>query len=218
LSGYLERVSLVTDVDALKDQESVTLMTVHGAKGLEFATVIVTGMEDETFPYRGLDGDHPDELDEERRLAYVAVTRARHRLFLLHAGIRTLFGQTKYLCRSRFLEDLPEDAVIVEGSLPRAARFESRFGSGRFVDPYARRPPPTDRMVSAVETGRVVDYDAFDDTAEERNVRPGDRVVHARFGRGVVESIQVGAPPTIVARFPGWGSRKVRADFLNFER
>jgi DNA helicase-2/ATP-dependent DNA helicase PcrA len=174
-------------------------------------------MEDETFPYRGLDGEHPDELDEERRLAYVAVTRARYRLFLLHAGIRTLFGQTKYLCRSRFLEDLPEDAVIVEGSAARTARFDSRFGTGRFVDPYARRPPPADRMAPPVQSGRVVDYDAFDDTAEERNVRPGDRVVHARFGRGVVESIQVGAPPTIVARFPGWGSRKVRADFLNFE-
>lgn len=223
LSGYLERVALVSDVDAMKDAPSVTLMTVHSAKGLEFRTVLLTGMEEETFPYKGLDEGRSDELDEERRLAYVAVTRARERLFVLHASVRTLFGRTQYLAPSRFLADIPSDVVTREGA---PSGFSSRFSSGRperFQDDgllfggVPRTQSPT-RPLSPGE--RVVDYDAFDDVAAEdaaTAVRPGARVFHKRFGKGVVRSVEDGVPPVVVAHFPGFGARKVRADYLSFE-
>jgi DNA helicase-2/ATP-dependent DNA helicase PcrA len=225
VSGYLERVSLVSDVDALQDAPSVTLMTVHGAKGLEFRTVLLTGMEEETFPYRGLDSDHADELDEERRLAYVAITRARERLFVTHASMRTLFGRTQYMAPSRFLADLPADAIVREGSSASAWRRDATADSWRGSrDEGDFRPysAPTARALSpGLSPGeRVVDYDAFDDVGGEEPafaVRPGSRVFHKRFGKGVVKSVEAGAPPTIVAHFPGFGARKVRADYLSFE-
>jgi DNA helicase-2/ATP-dependent DNA helicase PcrA len=222
VSGYVERVSLVADVDALKDTPTVTLMTVHGAKGLEFRTVILTGMEEETFPYRGLDEAHAEEMDEERRLAYVAVTRARERLFITHASMRTLFGRTQYLAPSRFLADLPAAVVLRDGSV----------GSAWGVRPYGEIPKRAawedDSPASAARKAtpalapgeRLVDYDAFDDVPEDAlgfSVRPGARVFHKRFGKGVVKSVEAGVPPTVLAHFPGFGPRKVRADYLSFE-
>jgi DNA helicase-2/ATP-dependent DNA helicase PcrA len=227
LSGYLERVSLVADVDTMKDVPLVTLMTVHGAKGLEFRTVLLTGMEEETFPYRGLDEAHADEMDEERRLAYVAVTRARERLYVTHVTSRTLFGRTQYLAPSRFLADLPKELVQREGSVESAWRSSAppqsqpRLAAGRssWNDPYdgnSRRPSRPELAPGE----RVVDYDAFDDAhggEDGVQVRPGSHVFHQRFGKGVVRSVEAGAPPIIVAHFPGFGARKVRADFLQFE-
>ena len=216
LGGYLERVSLISDVDTMQDTECVTLMTVHSAKGLEFEAVLLTGMEEETFPYRGLESGSVEELEEERRLAYVAVTRARERLFMTHAAVRTIFGQTRYLAPSRFLADLPESAVKREGN-----------PWGFSVDPYARGGPyggaarradaPTaQRRLQPGE--RTVEYDTFDDFADSAEaavaVRPGDTVYHRQFGRGVVRSVQQGSSPTVVAHFPGFGQRKVRADYL----
>ena len=116
LTGYLERISLVAAPDAMKDVPKVALMTVHAAKGLEFDTVLLTGMEDDVFPYKGLDSGESEELDEERRLAYVAVTRAKTHLSIFHASQRTLFGQTRYLRRSMFLDELPGHIVKQEAS------------------------------------------------------------------------------------------------------
>jgi DNA helicase II / ATP-dependent DNA helicase PcrA len=130
LSGYLERVSLVAAIDSQKSGPMVSLMTVHSAKGLEFDAVFLTGMEQEMFPYRGIASGEDEELEEERRLAYVAITRARRRLTITYAGSRTLFGQTRYLDRSQFLDDLPEDAIKLEGSA-RAARTSS-YGGGSY--------------------------------------------------------------------------------------
>src|SRR5690606_34279164 len=115
LEGYLERVSLVAAVDSMDDAPKVSLMTVHAAKGLEFEQVWLTGMEEETFPFRGLDGEDPEELDEERRLAYVAITRARKELSVSHAGTRFIYGRTKYLSPSRFLDDIPEACRELSG-------------------------------------------------------------------------------------------------------
>ncbi len=219
ISGYLERVTLVSDVDTMTDDPKVALMTVHSAKGLEFDSVFLTGMEEEIFPYRGLDAAEVEELDEERRLAYVAVTRARKRLFITHAPMRMLFGQTRYLEPSRFLADLPEDVVEREGSIWGS---QNAGGAGRWPSPaYARPgrwpglPEPRSSKPALAPGERYVDADAFDDMHEEGvHVRPGDRVVHQRFGRGVVEKVEPGADPKIVAKFPGYGSKKVRADFL----
>ncbi len=182
LEGYLERVSLVAAADTMEDAPKVSLMTVHAAKGLEFEQVWLTGMEEETFPFRGLDGEDPEELDEERRLAYVAITRARRKLTITHAGTRFLFGRTKYLSRSRFIDDLPQDCLTLSGeSRPQLAgftpprnwqsgatgspRYDSRSDLPAWTSPGGRRAAasisvPQER---APALGRHIDSDAFDD-------------------------------------------------------
>ncbi|HOU90136.1 MAG TPA: UvrD-helicase domain-containing protein [Polyangiaceae bacterium] len=215
LGGYLERVSLVTAVDGLKDVPSVSLMTVHAAKGLEFVSVVLTGMEEEVFPYRGLDGDHPEELEEERRLAYVAVTRARERLAIVHAAVRTLFGDSRFLEPSRFLADLPPAAIVHERTAASAPPPRPRgVGGGRAAWPAPVAVPPAPPRVAPGE--RVVDTAFFDDVSstEASEIRPGLRVRHRRFGEGVVEGVEGGPQPVVVARFAGFGVRKIRADFL----
>ena len=111
LDGYLERVTLSSDVDALEDTPKVAMMTIHAAKGLEFHAVFLTGMEDDLFPFKSQDPKRNEDFEEERRLAYVAITRARERLWITHAARRAIFGQTRYNTPSRFLGDLPRSAV-----------------------------------------------------------------------------------------------------------
>src|SRR5690606_2721310 len=124
LAGYLERVSLVANTDTVAQGSEISLMTVHAAKGLEFETVFLTGMEETIFPYRGVDqlrGDSEEDLDEERRLAYVAITRARRRLLISHVSMRQLFGRTHWLEPSRFLDDIPAE-VAERDAAPRSER------------------------------------------------------------------------------------------------
>jgi DNA helicase-2/ATP-dependent DNA helicase PcrA len=227
LSGWLERVSLVSAADAMKDVPSVSLMTVHAAKGLEFCTVVITGLEEETFPYRGLESDAIDDLEEERRLAYVAITRARQRLFMTHVEARTLFGRTRYLTPSRFLRDLPESTVVREGSArARAAepdgsrrpswqdsvvRARARLG----IEPERAREPFTPPRPGPGE--RVIDREAFDDVSGDdasARLRPGARIRHRKFGLGIVERVEHDGAVTVVARFGGFGTRRVLADWL----
>ncbi len=130
LDGFLERVSLVSDTDNVGDVEKVTLMTIHGAKGLEFELVLLTGMEEDMFPYRNQEPRSPEEMEEERRLAYVAITRARHHLIVTHTRQRQIFGTTRMGVPSRFVGDLPPDAIEhLETAAARAAG-----ASGRWID------------------------------------------------------------------------------------
>ena len=132
---FLEQVSLVSDTDSLDDDESsVVLMTMHSAKGLEYPVVFLLGMEDGVFPHGRALGD-PDELEEERRLAYVGITRAQQRLFLTHAWSRTLYGNTQYNPPSRFLDEIPSDLVTdAEGSRSARRRSQSRLGRTSWGD------------------------------------------------------------------------------------
>lgn len=135
LAAYLERVSLIADIDTREDIRAVSMMTVHAAKGLEFDSVYLTGMEEKMFPYRGLDGESPEELEEERRLAYVAITRAKKRLTITHAGVRTLFGHSNYMQPSRFLANIPSDVAekfggSAFGTAPRSAGGYATPGRG----------------------------------------------------------------------------------------
>lgn len=246
LAGYLERVSLVADIDAAANAgPKVLLMTVHAAKGLEFESVYLTGMEEEMFPYRGLDADSVDELEEERRLAYVAITRAKANLTISHASSRTIFGQTRYQIPSRFLRDLPSELLSREGQSYSAAAQTHPYGgsagfgkfgasgarAGQSWDEFDQRPAEvrtdaasitlrnrTEAALDEAGDERTVDYEAFDDIPEHRSsIRRGARVFHQRFGKGIVERIESGTTPQIVARFPGFGSRKVLASYLRFE-
>jgi len=225
LEGFLERVSLQADTDSLEDVEKVTLMTVHGAKGLEFELVLLTGMEEDMFPYRNMEPRSVEEMDEERRLAYVAITRARKHLIVTHVKQRQIFGNTRLGVPSRFVGDLPPDAIEhLETPSARAAS-----SAGRWIDrdstvaPTSWRRPPSapprsERMQSAPmsrEPGeRFVDYDGANDIPEGVELRRGSHVLHERFGRGEVIKIVSVGEPAVVAFFPGWGEKKVLARFL----
>jgi len=179
LEDFLERVSLVADADEIPDspeaeaQGVVTLMTLHTAKGLEFPVVFLTGMEDGTFPHLRALGD-PKELEEERRLAYVGITRARQRLHLSRAAVRSAWGAPQYHPASRFLDEIP--AELVEWQREQSAVDAARSGS--------RSSTPA----MAVLAGRPGIR-----TAGSRPVialRGGDRVTHDTFGLGTVVRVE----------------------------
>ena len=207
LSAYLERVALVSAVDAAKDVPAVNMMTVHSAKGLEFTTVFLTGMEEEIFPYRGMEADQLEDLDEERRLAYVAVTRARQRLHICHASMRTLFGRTRYQVPSRFLSDIPREVSRREGSGWASAPASHQ---GRPSGPQRE----TARMPRLSPGQRIVDRSISNDAADPVEIRPGDTVRHKQFGEGVVQAVEFAGAPTVVALFPDVGTKRIRAQFL----
>ncbi|MGZ4133159.1 MAG: DNA helicase PcrA [Actinomycetota bacterium] len=163
LPGFLEQVALVSEQDEYDEEaSSVTLMTLHNAKGLEFPVVFIIGMEDGVFPHYRSMGDSA-QLEEERRLAYVGITRARERLYLTHAWSRSLFGQTSYNPPSRFLAEIPSDLLrsIEEDELADAGQ-----GDGSAIR-------------QAVSTGTRANVD----------VTAGDTVVHDKWGEGVVLTV-----------------------------
>jgi DNA helicase-2/ATP-dependent DNA helicase PcrA len=164
LSGFLEKVSLVADADEIPDGEDhggvVTLMTLHTAKGLEFPTVFLTGMEDGIFPHaRTL--DDPKEIEEERRLAYVGLTRAEKRLYISRAEYRLTFGTPKYNPGSRFLDEIPTTLIDWKNE----ARSSSSSGSSGLRRRTPTTPPPraTGKTSSAMvlEVGQRVSHDTF---------------------------------------------------------
>ena len=149
LAGFLANIALVSDLDALDDDASyVTLMTLHGAKGLEFPSVFLTGLEEGVFPHsRAL--TESDELEEERRLAYVGITRAIDRLFLTYASRRALYGNTYAYPKSRFIEEIPTLEVLESDSVPlprpaggrwREVSIHESAGAGVHLGSERRRP------------------------------------------------------------------------------
>jgi DNA helicase II / ATP-dependent DNA helicase PcrA len=172
LAAFLERVSLVSDTDEIPEEGAgmVTLMTLHTAKGLEFPVVFVTGWEDGMFPHmRAL--DDPTELSEERRLAYVGITRARQRLYLSRAIVRSSWGQPMLNPESRFLREVPQELIEWRRTAPTPSFSAPVSGAGRFGVP---RAAPTRSGMS--KRPLVV-------------LEPGDRVTHDKYGLGRVEEV-----------------------------
>jgi DNA helicase-2/ATP-dependent DNA helicase PcrA len=205
LMHYLERVSLVAPAD--ERARGVTLMTVHAAKGLEFPVVFVTGLEDGVFPSLR-DGEDPDVLEEERRLAYVAITRARERLILTNARYRRLFGQEARPFReSRFLADIP-DACIAR---PVAARPRP----AGVVPPSLVRASPSQTRVESRDGGISVEYDNEEAYADEAPFYLGQRVRHAKFGEGEVRGLTGhGRDVKLTVYFPAIGPKTILARFV----
>lgn len=172
LAEFLERVSLVSDSDEIPEDGAgmVTLMTLHTAKGLEFPVVFVTGWEDGMFPHmRSL--DDPTELSEERRLAYVGITRARRRLYLSRAIVRSSWGQPMLNPESRFLREIPQELIDWRRTAPAPSFSAPVSGAGRFGPP---RAAPTRSGMS--KRPLLV-------------LQPGDRVTHDKYGLGRVEEV-----------------------------
>jgi len=202
---FLEKVSLVADADQLPGEEDqfVTLMTLHTAKGLEFPVVFLTGMEDGTFPHNRTLQD-PDELEEERRLAYVGITRAREKLYLTRAQMRSTWGQSNFMPASRFLDEVPEEVLDVAraGSTLGGAGFGSGYGSGGyggggysggFGDGGSRRGPSFSggigggrRDVKRPSLGSGRKATPVDKLPQ---LAVGDRITHDSFGMGTVTEV-----------------------------
>jgi len=216
LIGFLERIALMSDVDALKDTgDAVTLMTLHSSKGLEFPVVFLAGLEESVFPHSRSINDER-QLEEERRLCYVGITRARERLFISHAQRRSLFGTANYNLRSRFLDDIPEHLI----------EFRPGYGTHKVAD---------DRLVTPLRTGGYAVVDAPRPRTgnagdpEERAAAPawnppftvGDRVRHGKFGAGVVISCAPlkGTDAEVTVAFPGMtGIKKMVQSLAKLER
>jgi DNA helicase II / ATP-dependent DNA helicase PcrA len=192
LAAFLERVALVADADSIPDNDAgmVTLMTLHTAKGLEFPVVFLTGWEDGVFPHMRAMGD-PTELAEERRLAYVGITRARKRLYLSRAIIRSAFGQPNVNPASRFLGEIPDELIDWRRSEPERSAPVGRFGFGK-------RPGATDRgswNAPARSLAPTISLDV------------GDRVNHDKYGLGTVTASDgAGVRATVTIDFGSAGT------------
>ena len=213
VDDFLEQVALVADTDQIDGENRVMLMTLHAAKGLEFPVVFLAGFEEGVFPHsRSL--AEPEEMEEERRLAYVGITRARELLNVSHAWSRSLYGNTQYNPPSRFLEEIPHELFRIEGNA-NAQSFSggaSSFGSGG----SSRRERTYGNSFSEEHTNRVVDaaIAAGRSAAPVVNanvlsdIKVGEDIVHPTFGEGVVIDIKgAGEKAEVTIRFRDKGTK-----------
>lgn len=214
LSDFLEDVALVSDIDSYnEDDDAVVLMTLHSAKGLEFPVVFIPGMEEGIFP--GNQSMYSDEdLEEERRLAYVGITRAKEKLYLLNARQRMLYGTTNRNMASRFIREIPlsvTDDVTVEPFTPRGSFTRSRYGSGA----SAIGGTHTQNSSAAHKFGQV--NAVADKAAASYSV--GDTVRHKTFGTGVILSASpMGGDVLLEVAFDRAGTKKLMANFAKLEK
>ncbi len=212
LTTFLEEVALVSDVDNLDERvDAPTLLTLHAAKGLEFAVVFMVGLEEGLFPHtRSM--DDPEQMEEERRLCYVGVTRTKERLYLLHTFRRTLYGESEVRDPSRFLRDIPQQ--LIRGREQKAARQESLgLAAGRFHS-QARPSFTSSRLRPAPQS-------AAGPPANANAVRfqTGDEVQHQFFGQGIViESKAVGDDEQVTVAFAGVGLKRLMASMAPMEK
>ena len=241
LNELLEQIALVADVDNMDDSDNkVILMTLHSAKGLEFPYVYLCGMEDGLFPsYMTIVNDDPMEIEEERRLCYVGITRAMKKLTLSYAMCRMMHGQTQYNKISRFVKEIPPQ--LIGGSLPRerfprkaeddlpwntgsASNGISGFGGGR-----AGTYGSGSRMGTGVGNRGIRQSHKFDVSAfakkggDMKKTAPdyevGDTVKHIKFGTGVVQAIKDGGKDyEVTVDFPKYGPKKMFAGFAKLKK
>ena len=201
LDEFLEQVALVADTDDLDDDDRVVLMTLHSAKGLEFPAVFLVGMEEGVFPHsRAL--TEPVELEEERRLAYVGITRAQKRLFLAHAWSRQLFGSTNYNPPSRFIDEIPAELIEQVGAVSGRSTYgrQSYRARDEWSSPTPYRPRERhddrhddrhrERVVEAALAAGQRNSPPSPSNAQSIGLRLGDDVEHPAFGEGVIIDIR----------------------------
>ena len=181
LSAFLAEVALFSDLDQMDDEEdSVTIMTMHGAKGLEFPVVFITGMEEGVFPHnRAIHAMSPDEMEEERRLCYVALTRAKEQVFLTRAGERMLYGRTNYNPVSRFLREIPSELLLDMNQ----AMAKQRSGERSELSSGASQASLRKGDGVFLQTKRS------DESKPQCDYQMNDTIEHKKWGRGVIVGI-----------------------------
>ena len=219
LAGFLEEIALYTDLETYNESDdAVVMMTMHSAKGLEFPHVFLVGFEDGLFPGMRAIGDS-EEMEEERRLCYVAITRAKETLAISHAKQRMLYGRTNAALKSRFLSEIPEECVIHKGGFkpkteaPARSSYGSSYGSGSYGSPYQKRQPSAQQLARQAHIKRS---EASDLTASAKpaalDLNKGDMVLHAAFGRGMVLSVmKMGGDALLEIAFDDIGTKKLMA-------
>ena len=204
LAGFLEEIALYTDLEQYNaGDDAVVMMTIHSSKGLEFPHVFLVGFEDGLFPGMRAIGNE-EEMEEERRLCYVAITRAKKSLTICHARQRMIYGRTAAALPSRFLKEIPEECIVRKGGFRRTQESVPTGGYGQTSGyaPSARRPQPkhlSSAMVSPQSTGYL-------------ELNQGDMVMHAAFGRGLVLSVmKMGGDALLEIAFDDIGTKKLMA-------
>ena len=225
LSGFLDEIALYTDLDSRADGDNcVTMMTMHAAKGLEFPQVFVVGMEEGLFPGNRAMGDGA-EMEEERRLCYVAMTRAREKLTLTNARQRTLYGRTTPCMPSRFLNEIPEENMEwLSKPQPRSESWEERdsdygdrgYGSSyggygqRSAAPVVTRREPAEPKAGALRSAAGASKATPKAAAPRMQIQAGETVEHDAFGRGLVLSVRaMGGDALVEVAFDSVGTKKL---------
>lgn len=203
LSGFLENVALVADIDAYdEDQDAVVMMTIHSAKGLEFPVVFLVGVEEGLFP--SMRSTSEEDIEEERRLCYVAITRAKQQLYISESATRMLFGSTTHSIPSRFLREIPSDYLeeIAPKSISGAAQA--------IIQKAARKKAPFEIYKKPEEQEPL---------PENVNFKPGDMVEHRKFGRGmVIEAQRFGKDMRLEIAFESVGTKQLMAAFAKLKK
>ncbi len=232
LSGFLEEVALVSDLDKVDDDaDEVLLMTLHSAKGLEFPNVYLSGMEDGLFPgYASISSPDPEELEEERRLCYVGITRAMDHLCISMARSRMIWGQTQYYGLSRFVSEIPKE--LFEGNLIRQGRSSAKDTSPSAAPysaaPYSAAPSTAVKKPSVgIKKPFIARAAAFTDLKKGADIAagtapdygPGDRVAHVKFGEGTVTAVEKGPRDyQVTVDFDQAGTKKMFAAFAKLRK
>lgn len=209
----MEEVALVSDIDSYDENaDAVVMMTIHSAKGLEFPYVFLPGMEEGIFPGMQAAAD-PADMEEERRLAYVAITRARERLYISYARERMLYGRTQYNRPSRFIEEIPESVSDIEQQRKQQAEAKAASESGT----RSRKQP-----VISKEFFKQADSAASINRTKSGGLsalNAGDRVQHRSFGEGVILSATVvGADVLYEIAFDDVGTKKLMATYARLKK
>ena len=207
LADFLDATALVAQADQLPGDDVVTLMTIHTAKGLEYPVVFIAALEDGLFPHsRSL--YEPKDLEEERRLCYVGVTRAREVLYLTRALMRSQFGEATSAIPSRFLDEIPSELFV---DLSERRSFENRREAGYSGSSYSSASGfnrTTMRMYGLDETPKQTDSRSESPRLRPDQLRIGARVVHSSWGEGFVSAMEgSGDKTTVTVRFPGFGQK-----------
>ena len=220
LAGFLEEIALYTDLEEYNDgDDAAVMMTMHSAKGLEFPHVFLVGFEDGLFPGMRAIGDR-EEMEEERRLCYVAITRAKQTLTISHAKQRMLYGRTNAALKSRFLREIPEECVVYKGGTKVRAESTSYSSYGSFGGPsYGnfdydyRRPAHQEKAVrEQISRSTQSVFTSQSQKASYLELNKGDMVLHAAFGRGMVLSVmKMGGDALLEIAFDDIGTKKLMA-------
>jgi DNA helicase-2/ATP-dependent DNA helicase PcrA len=222
LGGFVDRLSLLSDVDKEDRQKrdpKVMMMTLHSAKGLEFPTVVLAGLEEGLFPH-SRSRDDEAELEEERRLCYVGITRARKQLVLTSAARRRVFGEYQNTEPSRFIDEIPQDLIEQEMSYQQP-RYNSGTDWSYRPNPYGRRGGGYgSRRKEEDGDGKVATQNfRYEEEDQSPGFRPGARVSHAQFGPGTVVSVEdIEDDQKLVVKFVTVGTKTLRARYAKLQR